>query len=89
MGKLKPAYYVYAITIDCTLSLGIVLPFSIGPYGVLPALAAILLVISDYMLAANRLSGRKAWSDLMYLSYYFTGQFFLSLSVYIPVMLRL
>ena len=89
MGKLLPAYFLYALTIDITFSLGILLPFTIGPYGVLPALAASLLVISDYMLAVNRISGRKPWSDLMYLSYYFTGQFFMSLSVFIPVMLNL
>ncbi|MBR5967442.1 MAG: lysoplasmalogenase [Lachnospiraceae bacterium] len=89
MGKLWPAYYLYAITIMTTLSLGIMLPFDLGPYGILPALAACLTVISDFMLAANRISGRKPWSDLMYLSYYFTGQFFMSLSVFIPVMLNL
>ena len=89
MGKLWPAYYLYGITIITTLSLGIMLPFALGPYGILPALAACLTVISDFMLAANRISGRKPWSDLMYLSYYLTGQFFMSLSVFIPVMLNL
>ncbi len=89
MGRLWPAYYLYALTIDMTLSVGLMLPFGIGLYGVIPALASCLLVISDYMLAANRLTGRKRWSDLMYLSYYFNGQFFLALSVFGPVMMEL
>ena len=89
MGKIWPAYYLYACTINVTASVGLLLPLSIGAYGVLPAISACLLVISDYMLASNRLSGKRNWSDLLYLSYYFTGQYFLSLSVYIPVMLKL
>lgn len=89
MGKLAPAYYVYGVVILCTFSIGIMLPFSLGPYGVVTAIAAVLLVISDYMLALNNVHKKKVLSDLMYLGYYFMGQFFMALSVFIPIILDL
>ena len=89
MGKLMVAYYVYGFVIIGTLSLGLMLPFTLGPYGVVPAIAAVLLVISDFMLAINKIYKRKVLSDLMYLGYYFTGQFFLGLSVFVPIVFNL
>ena len=89
MGKLKIAYFIYGVTINVTFALGIMLPFSIGSYGVVPAIAATLLVISDVMLALNNMHKRKVLSDLMYLGYYFMGQFCMALSVFIPIMLDL
>lgn len=89
IGKLWPAYTVYGLVIIGTFSIAIMLPFSIGPYGIIPAIAALLLVISDFMLALNKLSRKKVLSDLMYLGYYFMGQYFLALSVYIPVYFNL
>lgn len=89
MGKLKVAYFIYGIVILCTFSIGIMLPFSIGPYGVVAAIAAVLLVISDFMLAINNVHKQKVLSDLMYLGYYFMGQYFMALSVFVPIMLDL
>lgn len=89
MGKLMIAFYIYGTVIIGTVSLGIMLPFSIGPYGVVPAIAAVLLVISDFMLALNKIFKRKVLSDLMYLGYYFTGQFFMALSVFVPIVFGL
>lgn len=89
MGKLMIAFYIYGTVIIGTVSLGILLPFSIGPYGVVPAIAAVLLVISDFMLALNKIFKRKVLSDLMYLGYYFTGQFFMALSVFVPIVFNL
>lgn len=89
MGKLLPACYIYGCVILCTFSIGIMLPFSIGPYGVIPAISAVMLVISDYMLAANKFVAKNSFSDLMYLGYYFSGQYFLSLSVFVPIVFNL
>lgn len=89
IGKMKIPFFIYGTVIITTFSLGIFLPFSLGPYGIVPAVAAILLVISDFMLAANRVKNRKVFSDLLYLGYYFTGQFFLALSVFLPAFLNL
>ena len=89
MGRLLPAFYVYGAVILCTFSIGILLPFSIGPYGVIPAISAVMLVISDFMLAANKFVAKNTFSDLMYLGYYFSGQFFLAMSVFVPVAFNL
>ncbi len=86
-GKMFFLYTVYGIMITITLSTGLVLPITLHEYGVLPALAAVMLVVSDVMLGMNRLKTKKKIADLLYLGYYFTGQFFLGLSVFIPVML--
>lgn len=83
-GQRVP-FIIYGSFILITFSTGIMLPFSLGPYGVLPAVSAVLLVISDYMLAINTIAKKKILSDLLYLGYYFTGQFFLALSVFVPV----
>lgn len=89
MGGLWPAYYTYGTVILITLSLGLTLPFSIGSYGILPALASAMLVISDYMLALNTILKKKLLHDLIYLGYYFTGQFIMAISVFIPAFLNL
>lgn len=86
-GKMWPLYMIYGSVIMTTLSQGIILPLRIGAYGVAPAIAVILLVVSDIMLGINKLNSRKVLTDLMYLGYYFMGQFFLALSVFIPVTL--
>lgn len=88
MGKAMPAFYVYGTVITCTVSLGVMLPFSLGPYGVIPAISSVLLIISDIMLAMNKFTRKVPLSDLLYLSYYFTGQFFLAMSVFIPAYLN-
>lgn len=89
MGKLKTAYFIYGLVILGTFSIGIMLPFSIGPYGVVAAISAVLLVISDFMLAINNVHKQKVLSDLMYLGYYFMGQYFMALSVFVPIMINL
>ena len=89
MGKLLVPFYVYGTVIVGTFSIGIMLPFTIGPYGVVPAISAVLLVISDFMLAINKINKRKVLSDMLYLGYYFTGQFFMALSVFVPIVFQL
>ena len=86
-GNIFFLYTAYAVMITITLSTALVLPIKLREYGVLPAIAAILLVVSDIMLGLNKTRKAKVISDLMYLGYYFTGQFFLALSVFVPVML--
>ena len=86
-GKMWPLYMLYGTVIMTTLSLGIILPLKIGAYGVTPAIAVILLVVSDIMLGINKVHGRKVLTDLMYLGYYFMGQFILAMSVFVPVTL--
>ncbi len=89
IGRIKYGMYIYGITILGTFSLGIVLPYTLGSYGWLPAIAATLLVISDYMLATNSVSKSKVMDDLIYLGFYFSGQFVMALSVFLPVYLGL
>ena len=86
-GKVFVLYTAYAVMITITLSTALVLPFKLREYGVLPAIAAVLLVVSDIMLGLNRVRKTKVIADLMYLGYYFTGQFILALSVFIPTVL--
>ena len=86
-GRMFFLYTIYGAVIMITLSTGIVLPVRLHEYGVLPALASVMLVVSDIMLGLNRLRKTRRIADLMYLGYYFTGQFFLGLSVFAPVML--
>ena len=86
-GRMYFLYTIYGIMITITLSTGLVLPLTLHEYGVLPALAAVMLVVSDVMLGMNKLRTKKKIADLLYLGYYFTGQFFLALSVFIPVVL--
>ncbi len=89
MGRIKYGMYLYGITILGTFSLGVVLPYTLGSYGWLPAIASTLLVISDYMLATNSVSKSGVMDDLIYLGFYFSGQFVMALSVFLPVFLGL
>ncbi|MBP5159589.1 MAG: hypothetical protein ILP10_04755 [Lachnospiraceae bacterium] len=89
IGMIKYGMYMYGITILGTFSLGIVLPYTLGGYGWLPAIASTLLVISDFMLATNSVTKAKVMDDLIYLGFYFSGQYVMALSVFYPVFLNL
>lgn len=82
--KLWPALIVYGTVIMLTAATGITLPFALGEYGLLPALASILLVTSDIMLGINLTTKQKILHDLLYLGYYFSGQYIMALSVFVP-----
>jgi uncharacterized membrane protein YhhN len=86
-GKMFILYTVYGIMISITLSTGLMLPFSIREYGVMPAISSVLLVVSDIMLGMNKVRKTTIISDLQYLGYYFSGQFVLALSVFVPAVL--
>lgn len=86
----KCLYALYVILLSASFSLGIVLPFTFGMYGLFPALAITLLIISDFLLARNRLNTSSMLSETVALSFYFMGQFFMAMSIYMPaVLLRL
>lgn len=75
---------LYGILIFASLSIGITLPFLIGRFGILPALSILLLVISDLLLARNRMVTETPVSRSLALLYYFGGQFLMAMTLYLP-----
>ncbi len=84
LGKEKYLYFLYGLTIFTSLSLGLTLPFTIGLLGYPLALASVLLVASDLLLARNTLYRETSLSDTVSLLYYFSGQLLLALTIYLP-----
>lgn len=84
LRKEKYLYFFYGLTIFTTLSLGLTLPVTIGIWGYPLALASILLVVSDILLARNTLYKETSLSDTVALLYYFSGQMLLALTIYLP-----
>lgn len=65
------------------VSIAVLLPFSIGPIGMLPAVGAVLFVLSDFLLARNMLVKVTRLSDAVSLYFYYLAQFILAMSVYL------
>ncbi len=84
LDGLKVPVALYGMTICGSLSIGILLPFTFGIYGYLPAIAIILLVCSDIMLARNKMVEETALTRTLVLLYYFTGQFLMAMTLYLP-----
>lgn len=74
LGKEKYLYCIYGLTIFTSLSLGLTLPFTFGILGYPLALASVLLVVSDILLARNTLYKETSLSDTVAILYYFSGQ---------------
>lgn len=83
LGKEKYLYCVYGLTIFTSLSLGLTLPFTIGILGYPLALASVLLVVSDVLLARNTLYKETSLSDTVAILYYYSGQLLLALTIYL------
>jgi uncharacterized membrane protein YhhN len=83
LGKEKYFYFLYGLTIFTTLSLGLTLPVTIGIWGFPIALASVLIVVSDVLLARNTLYKETSLSDTVALLYYFSGQLLLALTIYL------
>ncbi len=80
-------YLLYGIVILTTISVGIFLPLSIGEYGLLPAMAAVMLVVSDYMLAYMLVFKVTPIMDTVSLGFYYGGQYVMAMSVFLPAFL--
>lgn len=87
LGNEKYLYSIYGATISASLAISFLLPFKIGIYGCFPALASFLLFISDILLARNLLYKETLLSDTLAISFYYTGQFLMAFTVYIPAIL--
>ncbi len=83
LGKERYLYFLYGLIIFTTLSLGLTLPVTIGIIGYPFALASVLLVVSDILLARNTLYKETSLSDTVTLLYYFSGQLLLALTIYL------
>jgi len=83
MGKNKIPFLIYGTVILVMVSIALLLPFSIGSLGILPAVGAFLFVLSDLLLARNILVKVTALSDAVSLYCYYAGQFILAMSVYL------
>lgn len=84
LDGLKVPVTLYGIIICASLSLGIVLPFTFGVYGCLPAIAILLLVCSDFMLARNKMVIETPLTRTLALLFYFAGQFVMAMTLYLP-----
>lgn len=87
LGRKKYAICIYASTIAASFSIGIVLPFTFGIYGLFPALGSCLLLISDVLLARNLLNKSTILSRIVALNFYYCGQLSMAMSIYIPAIL--
>ncbi len=87
LGKSTIAYMLYGSLILVTFSFGIFLPFTAGEMGVLPAMAAVLLVISDYMLAYQIIVKKSEFREVVLLGFYWAGQYCMAMSLFLPVYL--
>lgn len=75
-------FITYGTTILIMVSVALIIPFTVGIIGILPALGALLFVISDFMLAKNILTNVTPLSDTVSLYLYYAGQLLLAISVY-------
>ena len=82
MGNLQIPLCIYATVISAMLSIAIILPFTIGKCGFLPAAGAALFVLSDLLLLRNMLVQKTQFSDSFSLTCYYLGQYLLALSVF-------
>ncbi len=87
LGRTTPAYLLYGSLILVTFSIGAMLPFTAGESGLLPAMAAVMLVISDYMLAYQIIVKRSDFREVVLLGFYWGGQFLMAMSIFYPVFL--
>ncbi len=87
MEGLEIPLALYGCTISASVSLGIILPFSIGIYGILPAIAITMLLISDILLARNKIIEESILTSTFALLYYFGGQFLMAMTYYLPSIL--
>lgn len=76
-------FLIYGTVILVMVSIAFMLPFTIGTFGILPAIGASLFVISDLILARNILIRVTPLSDAVSLYSYYAGQFALAMSVYL------
>jgi len=83
MGKNKIPFLIYGTIILVMVSIALLLPFSIGYLGILPAVGAFLFVLSDLLLARNILVRVTALSDAVSLYCYYAGQLIFAMSVYL------
>ena len=81
---LKVPITLYGMLICASLSIGIVLPFTFGIYGCLPAVGILLLVCSDLMLARNKMVAQTNFSRTLVLLCYFAGQYIMAMTLYLP-----
>lgn len=85
--RMKPLTYpimVYGLLLCISFSIGILLPFSLGTLGILPALAIFLLVVSDILLAVYHFVIDRAIIRKWALYTYFIGQYLMAMAVYLP-----
>jgi hypothetical protein len=71
------------MTILATLALGLLLPYSYDLYGIIPALASILLVTSDFCLARNKLFEETKFTRHLALGLYFGGQYMMAMTLFL------
>lgn len=76
-------FVLYGMVILATLALGLLLPYSFGLYGILPALASIFLIFSNFCSARNKLFNQTKFTKLLALSLYYAGQYMMAMTLYL------
>ena len=87
MEGLEIPLALYGCVISASVSLGVLLPLSVGIYGFIPAIAISLLFISDILLAHNKVIEESVLTRSFALLYYFGGQFLMAMTFYLPAVL--
>lgn len=88
MEGLEILLALYGCVISASTSLGILLPLSIGIYGIIPAISISLIFISDILWARNKMIEENILTRTFALLYYFGGQFFMAMTYYLPSILN-
>lgn len=85
--RMEPLTYpimAYGLLLCISLSIGILLPFSLKQFGILPAIAILLLVISDILLAIYHFVIDRAIVRKWALYTYFVGQYLMAMTFFLP-----
>ncbi len=81
--KYHLLFVLYGMITLANLALGLLLPYTYGFYGIIPAIASILLVVSDFFLARNKLFEETKFTKRIALSFYFGGQYLMAMTLYL------
>lgn len=85
-GKNLLPCLAYSVILNAMLALGVPAFLSFDVRGVLLAVGAVFFVVSDLMLAHNAFIKKSRVTDVISLTFYYSAQFLLGLSVFAPTM---
>lgn len=87
LKKLAIPIFIYGTLLFASLSIGVMLPLSIGSCGFPCAIAIALLVIGDLIYFYDHIVKETPASKTLELLYYFSGQFLMAMTLYLPTII--